>query len=85
MKLMVFSIYDEKALIFATPFFMSTNGQAIRGFMDLAKDPNSFVSKHPSDYKLYQLGEYDDLTGVFTNVNAPIFLASGSEILDPVV
>lgn len=59
----MFSVYDIKAEIFNTPFFMPSRGQAIREFGDLVRDPQSRLSKHPGDYKLVQIGVFDDATG----------------------
>lgn len=62
MKSMVFSIFDTKAGIYASPFFMLNQAMAMRGFADMAKSPDANVSKHPEDYVLYKIGEYDDET-----------------------
>jgi hypothetical protein len=60
----VYSIYDEKVKTFANPFYKPTNPSAIRDFTDLAKDQNTTIGRHPEDYTLYQIGEYDDQTGL---------------------
>lgn len=75
MKLKVFSIYDEKALVYRNPFFMAHDGQALRAFGDLVGDKDSEVAKHPEDYTLYRLGEYDDCSGVFESLKAPVFMS----------
>ena len=63
----VFSIFDSKAQMFNVPFFMTTTPAAIRSFTDLVNDPNTPVNKHPSDFVLYELGEFDDSVGKMTN------------------
>lgn len=67
----IFSVYDTKAEAFNTPFFMSTLGQATRGFADEVNNPNSLLSKHPEDYTLFELGEYDDSNASFTLLPSP--------------
>jgi hypothetical protein len=62
----VYSVYDEKVKTFGNPFYKPTNPAAIRDFADLAKDQNTTVGRHPEDYTLYQIGEYDDQTGLMT-------------------
>lgn len=62
MKLKIFSVLDVKADAFMTPFFFSTTGQAVRAFSDLANDGQSMVSRHPGDYRLNCIGEFDDST-----------------------
>lgn len=66
MKLRIFSIFDSKLDAFAAPFFMSTIGQATRAFTDEASNPQSSLSKHPEDYTLFELGEFDDQNAAFT-------------------
>jgi hypothetical protein len=66
MKLKVFSIFDSKAQCFAAPFFLPVVGAALRAFGDLADDPRSTVNKHPEDYSLFVIGEFDDSVGVLT-------------------
>jgi len=63
----MFSFYDTKAGFFHTPFFFSHPGQAIRAAMDLGGDLSTTIGRHPSDYALYQLGEFDDQTGQATS------------------
>lgn len=67
MILKAFAIYDSKALCYGVPFFMASVGSAVRAFGDLANDRQSTVSKHPSDYVLYGIGEYDDNTGLMAH------------------
>lgn len=66
MKLKIYSVFDVKTDMFMTPFFMSTNGQAMRAFSDLASDKNTTVGRHPEDYKLLCIGLFDDEQGVVT-------------------
>lgn len=59
----VFAIYDVKAELYGVPFFMPARGQAIRAFMDLVNDGQSQISRYPGDFKLVQIGTFDDLSG----------------------
>lgn len=63
MVLKVFSVLDTKGDVFLPPFFFSAVGQAVRAFSDLANDANTVVSRHPGDYRLTCIGEFDDQTG----------------------
>lgn len=62
----IFSIYDKKAEAYMPPFMMQTKGQAMRSFVDLVKDPQSSVNKHPGDFELYEIGEFDDNSCLYT-------------------
>lgn len=66
MKLKMYSVYDSKALVYGQPMFISAVGSALRSFADLCNDPQSLVCKHPTDFVLFEIGEYDDSTGVVT-------------------
>lgn len=78
MKLQAFSIYDTKAVAYAPPFFMARPELALRAFRDLAQDPASQVSKHPEDYVLFLLGDFDDATGALIAAGAPVQLATAN-------
>lgn len=79
MKNSVYSIMDVKAAVFGRPFVQLNNAVAMRTFSDLAKDAQSEISRHPEDFKLFRLGEFDDNSGVLSPVAQPEFLASGSD------
>lgn len=68
MKTLVFSVYDSKAEFFGTPFFSQTRGMAIRMFCDAAQDKNTMLAKHPNDFILFEVGTFDDSTGVLEAV-----------------
>lgn len=65
MKLKVFAVYDEKACVYGTPFFMMTEAEATRAFKDLANDEKTTVGRHPSDFALFCLGTFDNEEGEF--------------------
>lgn len=79
MKLKAFSIYDTKALAYGVPFFMSSVGQATRAFADLSNDPQSMVFKHPTDFVLFEIGEFNDSDGVICSVSPYRNLGLGSD------
>lgn len=62
----LFVVYDSKAEAYMVPFFMMTTGQAVRAWSDTVNDPNSMFAKHPGDFTLFEIGEYDDQNGYVT-------------------
>jgi len=76
MVVKVFSIFDVKAKAFGSPFFMHHNGLALRAFSDLCADDKTAVFKHPEDYKLYCLGEFDDCSGALVSLPQPEFMSN---------
>lgn len=83
MVLRVFAVFDTKVGTYAKPFFMQTKGQALRGWSDVVNDPSTEVAKHPEDFVLFELAEYDDASGSFTNHAAPISLGLAIEFQKP--
>lgn len=49
-----------------SPFAARTRGEAMRGFGDAVMNKESEFGKHPEDYALYKIGDYDTVTGVVT-------------------
>jgi len=76
----IFAIRDIKAGNYATPFFMPSNGLAIRAFSDLVSDPKTTINRHPDDFQLFVIGEYDDNSGEIISTK-PEFLSNASEYL----
>lgn len=66
--LKIFSIYDKKAVAYNQPYFFPQTGQALRAFADLVNDNTSPLCRHPEDFALFHIGEYNDNTGVITPV-----------------
>ena len=77
--MMIFSIYDEKAEVYNTPFFQGTVGMALRSFQELVRDNESMLFKYPEDYILYRIGEYDDKTGQIISETNPLYIARATE------
>lgn len=66
MKMKVFSVLDAKAGFYGQPYFEQQEASAIRAFGDAVNDssnPNNQWNKHPEDFSLYLIGEYDNETG----------------------
>lgn len=79
MKMGIFAVYDSKALRYGAPMFIPTVGEAVRGFADVVNDAQTMISKHPSDYVLYQLGELDDSNGVLVAFAPLVNLGNAAE------
>lgn len=62
----IFTIHDSAVGAYLQPFFMTSKGEAIRAFSDTVNDDKTQFNKHPGDFELFQIGEYDDSTGTMT-------------------
>lgn len=76
---LIFSILDEKTKVFSAPFFMVSTGAALRALNDLVNDTKTLVSRYPSDFKLYNLGEFEDDKAGFKLLPQPVFIAHASD------
>lgn len=80
MLLKAFSIRDQKANVFNTPWFQKSHGEAERNFMELTRDEKSMVAKYPDDFDLYYIGEYDDQTGILLPLDTPQHVVKAVQI-----
>jgi hypothetical protein len=81
MLLQMFTVYDSKAEAFLPPFFMNAKGSAIRSFADTCNDPQHAFYKHPDDYTLFHLGQFDDVHSTFDISDSKVPLGSAREYI----
>lgn len=63
MKTRLYAVYDRKALVYQVPFASLTDGAAVRMLSDAVADSNTMLSRHPNDYVLFYVGDFDDSKG----------------------
>jgi len=63
MKSKVFAVFDSKVGAFATPWCSPTIASGSRAFAGACEDRSSMLFKHPADYALFLVGEFDESTG----------------------
>jgi len=81
MRYKILCIRDRAIDAFGQPFFSASTGGAIRSFADEINrtDPNNQLNRHPEDFDLYSLGEFDDSTGRF-DTSDPSQIAIGKDL-----
>lgn len=79
MKLQIFSVYDHKSQAYGTPFFKLTVQAAIRDFGDASQDTTTSINRHPEDYQLFHIGEYDDSDAIIKSFIPPNLLSTATE------
>ena len=80
MILRVFSVYDSAAQVYSPPFLAKTIGLAHRMFEEIANDRNTSVGKYPADHTLFDLGVFEDTTGTFELLAAPVKVSGALEV-----
>ena len=82
MNLFIVSVKDRAAEVFNRPFYVPHRNVAIRDFTDevnrVAVD--NHLNKHPDDFDLYLLGEFNDFTGEFI-MSTPQVLVRAKDVL----
>jgi hypothetical protein len=72
MKKIYYAVYDRKAEIFSQPFLEIKDGTAIRAIQDIViNNKDHAFAKHPSDFSLHRLGEFDEISGVISGQDKP--------------
>lgn len=80
----IYCVYDSKVKSFGTPFFFKNNGEALRGFSEVANDQKTQIGKYPADFTLFEMGEYDEYIAKFNIFSAPVSLACAIEFVSQV-
>lgn len=84
MKSILVAIRDQKSVQFTQPVTAATRGIALRSWGDQLNDPNNKDQesvKHPEDFTLWYLGEYDSETGTITPAERPEQMAVASDLI----
>lgn len=78
----VFSVRDLKAEAYLQPFFSINVATASRAFSDECNKAGSGFNAHSDDYMLFELADFDDVSGQFFPLKAPKALGIGSEFIN---
>jgi len=80
MKLKIYAIRDRQTDQYGNPMFLIQHGQAVRSFSDEVnrKEDTNGLYRHPEDFDLYYLGEYDSSEGEF-ETRKPEMIAVGKK------
>lgn len=79
MKLKVYCVYDSKGENFGQPFFFDCRANALRSFQEAAADGQSQICKFPADFTLFEIGEWDRLSGEFSIYQSKVNLGLAVE------
>lgn len=81
MKQKIFSVYDNKARAFSTPYYSVNRDVGIRHFERAINDPSVDFHHHPSDFTLFEIGEWDTESGVMSPHAQHVNLGLGAQYL----
>nr|QJB19391.1 MAG: nonstructural protein [Microvirus sp.] len=84
MKMYLYAVYDMKTRVFCIPFFAPNKEVALRSFEYSANHDDNDIGRYPSDFGLYEVGEFDDGTGQLSGHVQPEHLATALHLVKPV-
>lgn len=79
MEKILCSIRDVKANSFGAPVLFSTPLDAVRAFSDLLSNSDTLFGKHPADFQLVYLADWDEVTGILKS-REHVVLTDGANI-----
>ena len=77
----LFAVRDSKTEQYFPPFIAVNVGEAIRQFDQLCKNSETMIAKYPSDYALFHIAGFDELTGAIQPIQ-PVQVALALEYVD---
>lgn len=66
MELRIYAVHDAAVAAYLTPFFCRTAAEAIRSFEAAVNAPDTRFNQAPADYTLFEIGTYEDNSGILT-------------------
>lgn len=81
MTFKIYAVFDTAVGAYMQPFFLRSKGEAIRGWLDAVNDDKTQFNKHPKDFTLFEIGEYDEETGNVQGYPAKIACGTALELL----
>lgn len=78
----LYVVYDSKSETYTHPTVNPARGQAIRSFADAVNgDPSSSVlASHPEDFTLFEIGTFDNQTGLIELYEARESVCNGLDL-----
>lgn len=80
MKVSLYAIFDRASGIYDGPFPGQSDGQVVRGFTDMANNPEHNIGKHPEDYTLFKVGTWNDGTGEVEDIVSEKLINGGEAV-----
>lgn len=76
-----YSIYDRKALAYHLPYYAVSDAVAVRTLSDVVGDPQTIFGRHPNDYVLYYVGDFNDANGVLVPHSPAVHIIDAAALI----
>lgn len=70
----IYSLRDSKSGHFGKPIMAPHHAPLIREFSDSVNNPETMYSKFPGDFDLFEIGDFDHISGQITPTAQPLHL-----------
>ena len=77
----LYTVFDTLTGAYGRPFHAINQADALRMAKTLANDKATTVGQSPTDFALFHLGSFDDLTAKITEFEAPKKICMFSELV----
>ena len=77
----IFSVYDARANYYLQPFFSRTAQTAAREFGIAVRDEGTMFNRHPADFTLVEIGDFDEEIGRVDGVQH-VVVASAEALME---
>lgn len=79
--MVLISIFDRKASVYEAPITFPHVAAALRAYAEVPRrKPDHQFAQYPSDYDLYLVGEFEEVSGLIQSVNPPNFIEHLSNV-----
>lgn len=85
MKTCILSLFDSAANFYAAPFTVPSTAVAVRSLKAAIDGDSGDVAKHPEDFTLYKIGEFDSESGKITAFDTPERVVRAIDLKSPSV
>lgn len=82
MKLKLFVVFDSKTGSYGVPFFRDFTANALREWSEVATnkaEKNNQIAKFPADFTLFEIGEFEQISGELKLYETKFSLGLASE------
>lgn len=77
----IVAVYDKKTEAYLKPIFVPTEATAVRSFQDVVNSPDTEFNRHPEDYSMHVIGEWNDHNAEFLLPKQPKLLIEASALI----
>lgn len=81
--MLLYSVYDKKAMCFFPPFCVDNKIQAIRALTGTVNRVGNDISSYPDDFALYYIGEFDINKAIISQPEIKVLECECRQLVSP--